>query len=80
MVLISIWGLHLISYMITIELVKVLEMLLELQDLDLPLGLSQDSETGCSKLAIVKFLGVQIFKGNNNILRFQQYTIYQNRA
>ena len=26
-------------------------------------GLSQDLETGCTKLAIVKFWGVQIFKG-----------------
>ena len=25
--------------------------------------LSQDLETGCLKLAVVKFLGVQIFKG-----------------
>ena len=31
-------------------------------------GLSQDLETGCQKLAIVKFLGVQIFKGDHNIL------------
>ena len=35
-------------------------------------GLSQDLETGCLKLAIVKILGVQIFKGDNNVLRFQQ--------
>ena len=34
-------------------------------------GLSQDLETGCPKLAIVKFLGVQVFKGNHNILRLQ---------
>ena len=34
-------------------------------------GLSQDSETGCLKLAIVKFWGVQIIKGGYNILRFQ---------
>ena len=34
-------------------------------------GLSQDLETGCLKSAIVKFLGVQIFKGGNNILKFQ---------
>ena len=34
-------------------------------------GLSQDFETGCPKLAIVKSLGVQIFKGDHNILRFQ---------
>ena len=30
-------------------------------------GLSQELETGCLKLAIVKYLGVQIFKGNHNI-------------
>ena len=34
-------------------------------------GLSQELETGCLKLAIVKFLGVQIFKGDHNIIRFQ---------
>ena len=34
-------------------------------------GLSQDSETGCLKLAIVKFMGVQIFKVDYNILIFQ---------
>ena len=34
-------------------------------------GLSQDLETGSLKLAIVKYLGVQIFKGHHNILRFQ---------
>ena len=33
--------------------------------------LSQDLETGCLKLSVVKFLGVQIFKGNHNILIFQ---------
>ena len=33
--------------------------------------LSQDLETGCLKLAVVKFLGVQIFKEDHNILRFQ---------
>ena len=32
--------------------------------------LSQDFETGCLKLAVVKFLGVQIFKGDHNILIF----------
>ena len=31
-------------------------------------GLSQDLETGCLKLAIVKCLGVQIFKGDHNIV------------
>ena len=33
--------------------------------------LSKDLETGCLKLAVVKFLGVQIFKGDHNILIFQ---------
>ena len=35
------------------------------------LGLSQDFETGCLKLAFVEFLGIQIFKGDHNILSFQ---------
>ena len=33
--------------------------------------LSQDLETGCLKLAAVKSLGVQMFKGDHNILIFQ---------
>ena len=33
--------------------------------------LSQNLETGCLKLAVVKFLGVQIFKGDHKILIFQ---------
>ena len=33
--------------------------------------LSQDLGTGCLKLAVVKFWGVQIFKGDHNILIFQ---------
>ena len=33
--------------------------------------LSQDLESGCLKLAVVKFLGVQSFKGDHNILIFQ---------
>ena len=36
--------------------------------------LSQDLETGCLNLAVVKFLGVQIFKGDHNILIFQPKT------
>ena len=32
-------------------------------------GLSQDLETGCPKLAISTFLGIQLFKGDHNILR-----------
>ena len=34
-------------------------------------GLSQDLETGCLNWAIVKYLGVQKFEGDNNILIFQ---------
>ena len=34
-------------------------------------GLGQDLETGCLKLAIVKSLGIQIYKGDHNILGFQ---------
>ena len=34
-------------------------------------GLSQDLETGCLKLAIKKLLGIQIFEGDHNTLRFQ---------
>ena len=36
-------------------------------------GLSRDLETGCLKfiLAIVKFLGILIFKGEYKIFRFQ---------
>ena len=33
--------------------------------------LSQDLETGCLKLAVVKFWCVQIFKEDHNILIFQ---------
>ena len=33
-------------------------------------GLSQDLQTGCPKLAIGKYLGIQIFKGDHNKLRF----------
>ena len=33
--------------------------------------LSQDLETGCLKLAVVKFLGVHIFRRDHNILIFQ---------
>ena len=33
-------------------------------------GLSQDLETGCLKLAIVNFMGVQMFKDDHNIVRF----------
>ena len=33
--------------------------------------LSQDLENGCLKLAVVKFLGVEVFKGDHNLLIFQ---------
>ena len=36
--------------------------------------LSQDFGTGCLKLAVVKSLGVQIVKGDHNILIFQPQT------
>ena len=42
--------------------------------------LSQELETGCLKLAIVKFLGVQIFKGDHNILEISTINMYQNKA
>ena len=32
-------------------------------------GHSQDLETGCPKLAIVKVVGILYFKGDHNILR-----------
>ena len=31
-------------------------------------GLSQDLETGCPKLSVVKFWGVHVSKGNHSIL------------
>ena len=43
----------------------------EIYDHTLQQCLSQDLETGCLKLAVVKFLGVQIFKGDHSILIFQ---------
>ena len=45
-------------------------------------GLSQELETGCLKLAIVKFLGVQFLRGTTLYSDFnhKQVYIYQNRA
>ena len=40
-------------------------------------GLSQDLETGCPKLAILKFWGVQIFKGDHNILKILTINMYK---
>ena len=34
-------------------------------------GLSQDFETGCLKLTIVKYFGFLFFKGGHNTLRLQ---------
>ena len=34
-------------------------------------GISQDLETGCPKLAIVKLLGILFFKGDDSILQLQ---------
>ena len=45
------------------------------QDGDVTQGLSQDLETGCLKLAIEKLLGVQIFEGYYNTLRFPTINI-----
>ena len=39
--------------------------------------LCQDLKTGCLKLAVVKFLGVQIFKGDHNTLIFQTINMYK---
>ena len=40
-------------------------------------GLSQALETGCLKLAIVKFWGVQIFKGDHNKLMISTINMYE---
>ena len=40
-------------------------------------GLSQDLETGCPKLAVVKFLGVQIFKGDRNYTQISTINMYK---
>ena len=32
---------------------------------------NQDLESGCPKLAIVRFLGILLLKGHHNILRLQ---------
>ena len=47
--------------------------IVDLSDNKIPCNhcLSQDLETGCLKLAVVKFLDVQIFNGDTNILIFQ---------
>ena len=37
---------------------------------DMDQCLSQDLESGCLKLAVVKYLGIHIFKGYHNILIF----------
>ena len=34
-------------------------------------GLGQDLETGCPKLAIVKFWGILFLNGEHNVLRLQ---------
>ena len=40
-------------------------------------GLSQDLETGCLKLAIVKLLGVQIFKGGTQYTQISTINMYK---
>ena len=49
---------------------KVGDIMQDLED-NMSQCLSQDLESGCLKLAVIKFLGVQIFKGDHNILIFQ---------
>ena len=39
--------------------------------------LSQDLETGCLKLAVVKFFGVQIFKGDHKYTHISTINIYK---
>ena len=39
--------------------------------------LSQDLETGCLKLAVVKFLGVQIFKGGSQYTHIPTTNMYK---
>ena len=39
-------------------------------------GLSKDLETGCPTLAIVKFWGVQIFKGDFNYTQISTIKMY----
>ena len=39
-------------------------------------GPSQDLETGCPKLPIVKFWGILFFKGDHNILKLQPQTYF----
>ena len=41
------------------------------KDLSRSTSLSQDLETGCLRLEVVKILGVQISKGDHNIRIFQ---------
>ena len=48
---------------------SIVHVLLECR-MTLDHSISQDLETGCLKLAIVKFQGVQISKGDHNLLRF----------
>ena len=43
----------------------------------LPKGLSQDSETGCPQLAIVKFWGVQIFRGGPQYTQISTIKMYK---
>ena len=43
-------------------------------------GLSQDLETGCLKLAIVKFGGVQNFKGAHNISTINMYKFFKKKV
>ena len=39
--------------------------------------LSQDLETGCLKLAVIKFLGIQIFKGGSQYTHISTINMYK---
>ena len=60
------------------RMTEILYVILDLNEYhlyvdNLSRGLSQNLETGRPKLAIVKFLGVQIFKGDHSISNIKMY-------
>ena len=72
---ISIW-VHLIRFLTEKQRAEILRIFpifkyLSATDTTSHHCLSQDLETGCLKLPVVKFLCVQIFKGDRNIIIFQ---------
>ena len=78
---VHIWCSHLLTFKYFANLCFVQKLFSKVGQNTLQ-GLSQELETGCLKLAIVKFLGVQIFKGDHSILNFnhKHVYIYQNKA